>query len=331
MDWIVIREMSRDSNPKPSSAAAAPPPSVKLVGVKDLVVMLKLPVLAAVSWFLPESLWPRVVAAIALIYSPLSNARFRARKEHVESCLRGTEVAASPEAIVRALVRGRIEAIIQNLRHYRPGGWRPTIHLVGREHVTAAQERGQGVVLWVSHFIHHPLVAKMAFHQAGFAVNHLTHPRHGFSASRFGVRFLNPIQTTVEDRFLEARVSLALDSAAKATATLRRCLEAGGVVSVTVGNVGRRPVDAPFLGGRLRLAVGAPNLALTTGAALLPVFPIREPGGDFTVTIAPPIAFEPGAERGEALKSAAYRYARMLESYVAEHPEQWDGWLACLG
>jgi lauroyl/myristoyl acyltransferase len=319
---------SREPAPEPPAAAAPP---VKLVEVKDLVVMLELPVLAAVSWLLPESLWPRVAAAIAPIYSPASSASFRRRKERVESCLRGTEVAAAPEAIVRALVRGRIEAIIRNLRHYRPGGWRPTIRLVGGEHVAAAQDRGQGVVLWVSSFIHHPLVPKMAFHQARFAVNHLTHPSHGFSSSRFGTRFLNPIQTTVEDRFLEARVSLALDSAAEATATLRRCLEAGGVISVTVRESGRRPVEAPFLGGRLRLAVGAPNLALTTGAALLPVFPIREPDGDFTVTIAPPIAFEPGAERGEALKRAAYSYAQQLEPYATEHPDQWDGWLAYLG
>ncbi len=54
MAWNAIWEMSRESNLKPSSAAAAPPP-VKLVEVKDLVVMLELPVLAAVSWLLPES------------------------------------------------------------------------------------------------------------------------------------------------------------------------------------------------------------------------------------------------------------------------------------
>jgi len=321
---------SREPTPEPSLTPAATPP-VKLVGAKDLMVVVELPVLAAVSWLLPESLWPRIAATISPIYCPASSARFRARKDRVERGLRGRE-AAAPEAIVKKLVAASIEAIIQNLRHYRPGGgWRPTIQLLGREHVTVAQDNGQGVVLWVSQFIHHPLVAKLAFHQAGIAVNHLTHPRHGFSSSRFGMRFLNRIQTTVEDRFLETRVTLARDSAAEATATLRRCLEAGGVVSMTAGRAGRQPVEVPFLGAKLRLAVGAPNLALTTGAALLPVFPIRASGGDFTVTIAPPIVFEPGAEPGEVLKSAAYRYARSLEPYVARHPDQWVGWWTCLG
>ncbi len=174
--------------------------------------------------------------------------------------------------------------------------------------------------------MHHSLVTKMAFHEAEIKVSHLSHPRHGFSGSRFGMALLNRVQTRVEDRFLGARVMLGLDDSAQAMALLRQCLEGNGVVSITVRDSGRRPVEVPFGRGRIRLAVGAPNLAFKMGAALLPVFTVREPDGAFRVAVAPAIATAHGGERGPALARAAAAYARVLEGYVARYPGQWTGW-----
>ncbi len=321
--------MSLAELPKPPSATPSPIPSgatVRLVSGTDLAVLAGLPVLTALAWLLPERRWPGVSRALAPIYAPMPEAKFAERAERVRGFLGDTPATQTPEAIVREIVAVKIETVLQYLRHYRPGGWRPAIRIAGAEHVAAGLDRGQGVILWVSQFVHHSLVTKMAFHEAGIAVSHLSHPRHGFSATRVGMAVLNRVQTRVEDRFLGARVMLGLDQSAQAMAELRQCLEANGVVSITVRDSGRRPVEVPFGAGRIRLAIGAPNLAHKLGAALLPVFTVREPGGAFRVAVEPAIAAAHGGARGPALTRAAAAYARLLEGYVARYPGQWTGW-----
>jgi lauroyl/myristoyl acyltransferase len=324
--------MSLAELPKPPFVAPSVAP-IRLVSGTDLAVLAGLPVLTALAWLVPERRWPGVSRALAPIYAPMPEAKVAERGERVRRFLESEASMAealAPEDIVREIVARKIESVLQYLRHCRPGGWQPAIRVTGAEQVAAGLEGGRGVILWVSQFVHHSLVAKMAFHQAAIPVSHLSHPRHGFSGSRFCMAVLNRVQTRVEDRFLEARVMLGLDDSAAAMAELRRCLGANGVVTITVRDSGRRPVEVPFGGGRIRLAVGGANLAHTTGAALLPVFPVREADGAFRVAIepaiAPAIAQNHGGERGPALAAAAAAYAERLEGYVARYPGQWTGW-----
>lgn len=51
----------------------------------------------------------------------------------------------------------------------------------------------------------------------------------------------------------------------------------------------KTPKKVNFLDGYLYLAPGAPVLARQTQAALLPVFPLRNQAGDFTVIVEAPL------------------------------------------
>lgn len=321
-------ESSRSDTAKPPAAA---PASQRLVSATDFLVLLGLVVLTPLAWTLPQRLWRRTGG----VFAPLAG-RVMARQTR-ESVARiramggdriGGETGAgvTAEAIQEELMATYVEDILHVLREHRPGRWNPEIRISGREHIEAALARRRGAILWISHFAFYSLAGKIALARAGYAVSHLSHPRHGFSSTRFGMRFLNPIRNWAEDRYLEARVFLGLDSSRAALDELARRLAANEVVSITAREAVARPLEAPFLGGTIGFAAGAPNLAHKTGAALLPVHVFARDDGSYDAVIEGPLDFDPDEPRGQACIGLARQYAVALTPHVLAHPGQWRGW-----
>ncbi len=304
----------------PTAVGPAP-----LFSAKDAAICVGLPVLALISWLTPERAW----RPIGRLFAPLAAGFVGGRRHNVARIRRlaaGRTLAVPPAMVAREAVAANVEENLQLLRTYRPGGWRPEIRLLGREHVDAGLARGHGVILWVGFFAYYSLITKIAFDRAGYRVSHLSHPRHGFSGTRFGIRVLNPIRNAVEDRHLEERVFLSLDGPVAAMRTLQRRLKANGAVSITAREMAQRPVAVPFMAGEIPLAGGAPDLAHLTEAALLPVFTVRQADGTFAVTVEPALEGAAGLDRREFTRRAIRRYAEILERYVLRYPGQWRGW-----
>jgi len=305
----------------------AGPPAAAAVSASDGAVLFGLPFLLATSWALPEGAWPRFCGAVARVAVPMLSADPAATAAVIQRTLGARAADLPPERVLERLSGERILAILQLLRSYRPGGWNPRIRLSGTEHLEAALARGRGAILWIGMTVYADLVAKMAFHRAGFEVSHLSRASHGFSESRFGARCLNPVQTRVEDRFLRQRVSLSTLGSRAALARLEARLAENGVVSVTVHRTARRPVAAPFLDGEIVLAPGAAVLAQRSGAALLPVFAWRDEDEGLTVAIEAPLVVGTDGD-GRVLAEAVVRdYAARLVPQVLSRPGQWTGWL----
>ena len=317
--------MPTGSTPGAAAGPAKERP-VRLISLADIVISFGLPIAAAISWALPERYWSRLCASFApLSLRMLSPDPERAIRKIGET-LGDRPVACSPENIARTLAGADIEATFQCLRDYRPRGWDAAVRLRGQEHIKAALGRGNGVILWISEFSFRNLPTKMAFHRAGIPVSHLSHPRHGFSGTRFGMTVLNRIQRAGEDRYLRERIMLSLDGPVGAMRAMQRRLRENGVVSITVGAVARHPVTVPFLDGRILLATGAPDLAFRTKAALLPVFPVRDEAGLITAEITPPLDVPDSVPRVEAMDTVMKQFARVSETWVLEYPGQWMGW-----
>ena len=303
-----------------ATGCAPSAPASSLIEITDIAVALGLPLLAAVSWFLPQRAWRGFCRACVPFYGPgqAGQPSTPAVQRQIRQVL-GARTPARPFAAVAGdLIEEDILSLVELLHVYRPGGWRPAIELVGGEHLAAAQAAGRGTIVWLGHFVHANLVAKMALHRAGFAVSHLSHRRHGFSGSRFGVRWLNRVQTAAEDRYLGERVLLDDERPATTMRTLRRRLEENRVVSISVRGDGGNSRAIQFFDGEVSIAAGAPKLAALSGAALLPVFPVRNAAGGFTVFVEPALDV-----RGDG---ALRRYAALLEKYVLTYPAQWLGW-----
>ena len=305
-----------------TSARRIPAPG--LLEITDIAVVLGLPLLTAIAWFAPEPSWRHFCRLCVPFYAPAQAGQPEMPSVHRRMrALLGARALARPiETVAEALIEEDILSLIELLREYAPGGWRPAITLCGGRHLDAALARENGAVLWVGHFVHANLVAKMALHRAGYRVSHLSHPRHGFSGSRFGMRWLNRVHGAAEDRYLGERVLLDDGRPAAAMGELLRRLRNNGVVSISVRGSAKAPRATPFLDGALSIAGGAPRLALATGAALLPVFPVRTADGRFTVFVEPALDAVGGPP-----DRVLGRYAALLECYVLAYPAQWLGWI----
>jgi lauroyl/myristoyl acyltransferase len=306
-----------------SPAAAGAPPAVT---GQDVGIALGLPFLTALAWTTSESAWWRIARVVA----PAAGAVLSRRPAEIARRVR--EDAAAAEEIAHELVVCEIVKNFQTVReHLRipwPVPWRPEIEVTGLEHLRAAEAAGKGAVLWDSHFYFASLMTKIGLYRVGVRCCHLSRPHHGFSDSRFGMRFLNPVRTTAESRYLGERVVMGRDSATAAMRTLMKRLKENAVVSVTVRATGLNPCAVPFLDGVYRIATGAPDLAFACGAPLLPVFTLRRPDGRYAVTIDPPIPLPAGRDRRAAAEAATAEYAHRLEPRVLAFPGQWTDWIS---
>jgi lauroyl/myristoyl acyltransferase len=291
---------------------------------RDLLMLAYLPAMAMLSRVTPERAWMR---ACMLMERPSGRVvgRQSENARRIAAVLSGRVPADAPARLAVELGAHHHYTRLQLFRCRRSPGWRPPMTLIGREHVEAALAARTGAVLWLAPFVYANIGTKMALHQGGFAVAHLRGWRHGLSASNFGVRFLNPIWTGVEDRFLAATIPLTADLLSAMRELMHR-LSANQLVSITMGSNGRRTYSVPFFDGRLTLANGAPRLAQHTGAALLPVFTVRGADGVLVTTIEAPARIPAAVTAEEAVRQHIVHGARLLESYVSRWPGQFNAW-----
>lgn len=201
--------------------------------------------------------------------------------------------------------------------------WHPDIRLNGEPHLRTALETAHGAILWVLETSFSTLIVKMALHNAGYSAIQLSRAGHGFSNTFFGIKFLNKIWTRVEDRFIAERVLIVGETANEAMRVLRAKLAKNGIVIITVAASAHKFACVPFFNQQLELPTGPIRLALTTGATLLPVFAFTKANGEFEVSIEAPLYPTSNPTTPEDIAAA---YARRLEPFVLEHPDQWTGW-----
>jgi lauroyl/myristoyl acyltransferase len=292
---------------------------------RDLLLLGYLPMMALIAWLTPEAAWPGICAAAARVSGRAGHKRDENRRR-IARLLTGRLPEVDADRLAAGIGAHHHHARLQLFRSYRFDAWRPRMTLIGREHLEEALAARSGAVLWVAPFVYSSLVTKMALHQAGFAVSHLTGTQHGVSSSGFGQRFLNPIWSGVERRFLAARVLMTSEQSPAALRDLIRRLRANQLVSITMGPNGRRRYDAPFFAGRLAVANGAPALARRTGAPLLPVFTVRTTDGAFVTTVEAPAPLAPDLDADESERQLTAHAVRRLESHVERAPDQFDGW-----
>jgi lauroyl/myristoyl acyltransferase len=312
--------------PRPGKEALAAVPSRPHITAKDIYEVPRLAVQGMLAWTLPESTWWPLSRLFGRVNAATHPARTRNETKDIETVLPDAPNARNAQRIAAENWANRYEERFQYLRAWRPDGWTPEIGILGDEHVAAALAKERGIIFWAGNFSFNDLIAKIAWRRLGLAVSHFSRPIHGFSTTRFGIRYLNAVRRGIEDRYLGERLMVEPHETAIALQRMRDSLTTNGVLSFTVGNKGRRTAPANFLGGRIILATGPLAMARAAGAAVLPVSTLRLAPGRFEVTIGPPIDVPEDADGKPDYSAAVQAYADWLTPFVLRDLGQWRGW-----
>jgi lauroyl/myristoyl acyltransferase len=302
------------------------PPSRPLVTAKDIYEVPRLAVQGLLAWTLPEAAWWKLSRLFGQVNAATHPERTRNEAANVTTVLRDTPQAPAARRIAAENWANRYEERFQYMRAWRPGGWEPAIDIPGAEHVSEALDKGHGIIFWAGNFSFNDLISKIAWRRLGLAVKHFSRPIHGFSTTRFGVRYLNAVRRGIEDRYLGERLMTEEHETQLALQRLRECLKANGAISITVGNKGRHTAAANFLGGRIVIATGPLAMGHSTGAAVLPVSTLRLAPGKFEVTIGAPIVMPETADGKPDYAAAVQAYADWVTPFVLRDLGQWRGW-----
>lgn len=281
---------------------------------------------SAVSRFIPESKWLSVARLLAWISGTFRRTLRVREKNHFSAVLgRTLDSVEAQEISIDRSANAFLTAFMimgQQLSENRS----QNIRVQRLENIAAALEAGNGVILWVCPFSYARLIAKVGLHQEGVQVSHLSRESHGFGNSRLAVRYLNQHWVSRENIYLKERLVMAAGNETGALRALRRCLRNNGVVSITLGMDGRKRHSVPFLNGTLTVATGALGLAISTGAAVLPVYALRTSEGGFEVTVEHPLARGPDGGRDAQFDHMVRCLAENLAPLIAQNPGQWSDW-----
>lgn len=314
---VLTRRPAQLLPPWPSSRAPA-------LALRDALLIVCLPLWTMIAWSVPPRLWRRVCRPWARLSVRLHRARSDRQRRRLRA-LFGSGGLDGLDRLASTIVENHHLTHLQILRCHRIGGWRPRIDFTGREHLLRALDAGKGAILWVMPFCSAALVTKMAFAEQGLRVSHLSRLEHGFSPSRIGARFLNPIWTSVEERYLAERLVMSREDSVSALHALVRRLRANQLVSISVSLQGGRTYAVPLLNAALCVADGAPALAYRTGAALLPVFTVCTGEDAFATVVEPALAGAAHPDRETAVQALLAGYAAVLERYLVRWPDQFAG------
>lgn len=288
----------------------------------DAGKVLTLPLVMALSLAVPERRWQGLAIRFEKLRSMFSTPPDDA------VALRHLAMAGldNRDSLLR-LKALRTEHLLQVMRELLVG-WNPTIELIGREHLEQAQRGGRGAVLWIARCGFASLAEKKAFAAHGFAVHHVSRPQHGFSSTRFGMRFLNPLRTKPEYRFAAGRIMIDPANPADSMIAARKLLRGNAFVSILGGiTEGQLLVRVKIRDREIQFSSGPPRLAKLADAPLLPVFVHRDPAdGVIRVTVEPPIDLSKAGGKEEIIESAAQEFADRHLRFIAAHPLQWRDW-----
>lgn len=297
--------------------------SNKTISLDDLVTALTLVACAIIALLLPSALWRWASRLSASTHLSIKKPNLASTAKVLNS----ENIEVSAHQLAHDLLSGNYLENIETMSEYFGYKGERNVVVEGAANVEQALESGRGVILWHSPFGGAALFEKRAYKCAGLSVTHVRSNSHPYSSTDFGLRFLNPIRTRIENRYLGDVITLVPGGDRAAFKKMTGALQKNQVLSITAIGSGKNPIKIPFLGGQLVLALSVPSLAYATGAIVIPTATEIHSDQRYVIEFERPLEADYGLTKLEFRKALVEAYAARLEPRVREHPGSWRGWI----
>lgn len=179
----------------------------------------------------------------------------------------------------------------------------------GAEHLLAAKAAGKGAILATAHF-------------GQWEAVRLAARRLGWESGLIYRRFNNPYVDARALRLARTGGEPVVTRGASGLLRFVRHLKRGGAMTILADHR-MEGLRAPFLGREAATSTAAAEIALATGAALLPARGERLKGARFRVVFEPPILPPEGLAPQEAAQEMTRGLNARYEAWIKAAPEQW--------
>lgn len=260
----------------------------------------------------------RVLYGIAHLVGDGAYLFRRSARRAVIANMRQVMGQEAPEKVVRRAAR---EAFRNAARYYADlihiprldvqRFYRDSLELEGIEYLRAARESGRGAVMVSAHF-GNPEMAVQGLAAVGISIFALTEPIQPKALSDF-THWLRS-QHGHEYRPL---------SFGAIKEALRRIRQGGAVAILLDRDVDGSGVPMQFFGDEARIPLGAVDLALRTGADLIPAWVWRIEGYRFRARIGPPLELARTGDHDRDVRANAQRLLALFEGNLRSDPGQW--------
>lgn len=248
-------------------------------------------------------------------------------RRNLESVFGGTKTSREIQALTRQFVEYRClrRLLLSVAPRLTTSEIERLLPVEGLEHLVAALERKQGVVLLGAHLNAECfLLTVMMLRERGYDVRvAVPEPRGPWPPTVLRRRFL-------DRRFKTSALSESI-GAFYARFNIRpivRALSSNAIVAeMGDGLHSARFVEVDFLGQRVLFPTGMVRVAQITGAAVVPVFQVGAPPYGLRTVIEEPWTVERQDDANGALENAVAAYAKRLEHHLLENIPCWEHWL----
>lgn len=184
------------------------------------------------------------------------------------------------------------------------------VQVNGFENLTNALARGKGVIFITAHFGNLDVVGQ-TFAIRGYKVT--TPAEH--------VKPEILYQRIVATRAAKGLTIIPVDGPLLA---LVRALKKNEIIGLAADlDVTQSGIVVQFFDAPARLPDGHVQLALRTGAALLPAFSMRLPDNTFAAYAEPAMELQNSGDFEADVRAGVEQSARVMERWIGQHPEQW--------
>jgi lauroyl/myristoyl acyltransferase len=219
---------------------------------------------------------------------------------------------AEIDRVARSILRNHLKNYYDFFRSSRlsRGDIAKLVQVNGFENLERAREHGRGVIFITAHFGNLDIVGQM------FAIR--------------GYRVTTPAEHVKPEilyqRIVATRASkgLTIIPVDGPLLSLVRALKKNEIVGLASDlDVTHSGISIDFFGASARLPDGHVQLALRTGAALLPAFSMRLPNNTFAAYAEPAVELQNTGHFEADVRTGVEQVARVMEKWIGQHPEQW--------